>query len=298
MRAFYTLLLVLLAGKVLAQQKEDLAAIKQMCGCYEVKFNFAETFAYPTEAGTYKPSPVKQEVALEWVELVEESPRKVVLQHLLIVNDSSIVKHWRQDWLYEHTAAFSYNGFNDWKRLDISKQEAKGTWVQKVYQVDDSPRYEGWGTWVHQDGRHYWESTAMAPLPRREFTQRSDYNILQRRNRHEITRYGWLHEQDNNKIVRNAQGQDYLLAQEKGIDTYTKVPDSKCLAAQQWWRLHEALWAKVRQKWHQELSMRNYVQLKKKLDEKPLFMHLFALKPNATQEEVNKTIENFFEQGQ
>ena len=30
----------------------------------------------------------------------------------------------------------------------LTKKESKGKWIQKVYQVDDSPRYEGIGTWV------------------------------------------------------------------------------------------------------------------------------------------------------
>ena len=29
------------------------------------------------------------------------------------------------------------------------KKDVRGQWTQKVYQVDDSPRYEGSSTWVH-----------------------------------------------------------------------------------------------------------------------------------------------------
>lgn len=47
-----------------------------MCGCYEVKFNFTETFSYPKDSLTYKPSETKHESALEWVELLEDTPIK------------------------------------------------------------------------------------------------------------------------------------------------------------------------------------------------------------------------------
>ena len=46
---------------------------------YEVEFNFTETFQ-TTKDSTYKASPTKKDHALEWVELVEDSPNKLVLQ--------------------------------------------------------------------------------------------------------------------------------------------------------------------------------------------------------------------------
>ena len=90
-----------------------------------------------------------------------------------------------------------------------------------MYQVDDSPRYGGTASWVHVDGRHYWEGVADAPLPRREFSKRDDYNVMKRINHQEITTDGWLHEQDNDKILRDEKG-DHLIAREKGWNTYTK----------------------------------------------------------------------------
>ena len=34
-----------------AKKKQDIAAIKSMCGCYEVEFNFAETFIKTKDKG-------------------------------------------------------------------------------------------------------------------------------------------------------------------------------------------------------------------------------------------------------
>ena len=91
-----------------SKKQQDIQSIKSMCGCYEVKFNFAETFQYPKDTATYKPSKTKHDYGLEWVELVEDTPNKIMLQHLLIVNDQMIIKHWRQDWLYENTDLYTF----------------------------------------------------------------------------------------------------------------------------------------------------------------------------------------------
>nr|WP_315200844.1 DUF6607 family protein [uncultured Flavobacterium sp.] len=276
-------------------KKEDINAIKSMCGCYEVKFNFTETFKYPKDSATYKPSATKHETGLEWVELVEDKPNKIVLQHLLIVGtgENDIVKHWRQDWLYENTDLFSFFKDNSWKFNKLLIKNVKGQWTQKVFQVDDSPRYEGSSSWAHIDGKTYWLNTADAPLPRREHTKRNDYNVLKRRNIHEITATGWNHEQDNQKLVRDKSGKDTLLAEEKGLDIYTKVDDSKCLLAQNWWKNNQELWLKVRSKWEKVYGSNKNLSLQNKVNKKSLFSVLFDLKPTATQAEVDAIIDSF-----
>lgn len=275
------------------KKQKDIASIKSMCGCYEVQFNFAETFQYAKDTANYKPSNTKHDYGLEWVELVEETPNKLMLQHLLIVSDDMIIKHWRQDWLYQNTDLYTYNIENNWKYNKLSKEEVKGQWTQKVFQVDDSPRYEGTASWVHIDGKDYWMNTTDAPLPRREYTKRKDYNVLKRRNIHEITTSGWLHEQDNNKIIRNENEKDIVLAQEKGIDTYTKVEDSKCIAAQNWWKDNNGLWKNVRTKWQTIFAENKDLTLEKKVSNKPLYSLLFDLKPTATKTETDAIIDSF-----
>lgn len=276
-------------------KKEDVKAIKSMCGCYEVKFNFTETFKYPKDSVTYKPSETKHETALEWIELVEDKPNKIVLQHLLIVGtaDNDIVKHWRQDWLYENTDLYSFYKDNSWKFSKLPAKNVKGQWTQKVFQVDDSPRYEGSSSWVHIDGKTYWMNSTDAPLPRREHTKRNDYNVLKRRNIHEITPTGWNHEQDNEKLIRDDNGKDVLLAQEKGMDIYTKIPDSKCLIAQNWWKNNQILWEKVRIKWEKVYENNKDLSLQNKVNKKTLFSLLFDLKPTTTQAEVDTIIESY-----
>ena len=275
MRKLLILALCLATGVTLAQKKkkQDIEAIKSMCGCYEVTFNFAETFATDKD---YEFHDNYRSGALEYVLPVEESNDKIVLQHLLVIGDTMIIKHWRQDWVYENTDFYTFDKSNTWKYISKPASEVKGQWTQKVYQVDDGPRYEGSATWVHVDGKHYWENTADAPLPRREFSKRDDYNVMKRKNRQEITDYGWVHEQDNQKVIREDAG-DEILAWEKGWNTYKTTEESKCKVAKDWWTKHQAYWVDVRAVWDELFATQQTLAFNMKVEDKILFQRIFAL---------------------
>jgi hypothetical protein len=207
--------------------------------------------------------------------LIEENNNKISLQHLLIVNDTTIVKHWRQDWIYENTELYSYSKDNLWTKTVLKPEQVKGQWTQKVYQVDDSPRYEATGTWVHVDGKHYWEGTCDAPLPRREFTKRNDYNVMRRHSRIEITPDGWVLQQDNEKILRE-NGIDKLLCWERGIEKFTKG-NYNAQPAISWWNKNKAFWADVREVWNEIYTQKTELKITKKINDKVLFEQLFKL---------------------
>jgi len=298
MRTPITIVMALLVSMSAFSQKDkkkkDREAIKSMCGCYEVTFNFAETFNYSSDS-LYKPSKTKVDKGLEWAELVTDENDKISIQHLLQVGNPAephIVKHWRQDWLFENTDLYSYNANNSWTFAKLPANEVKGQWTQKVYQVDDSPRYEGSSTWVHVDGKSYWENTADAPLPRREYTTRSDYNLTVRGNRQEITDYGWLHDQDNTKVIREAGKPDVIVAKEKGYNTYVKVDDSKCAAAANWWKEHTGKWAIVRSKWDNVYGRNTDLSIEEKVDNKVLYKYLFD-DAYDQEGEIEEVIESF-----
>ena len=291
-----TTLILTLSVSVNAQNKKqkDINAIKDMCGCFEVTFNFAETFSYSQDS-LYKPSKTYQTGGLEWAQLVIDEKNKISIQHILQVGnpaDPMIVKHWRQDWLYQNRDLYVYDGDNNWTFEQKAKNDVKGQWTQKVFQVDDSPRYEGSGTWIHVDGKSYWENTTSAPLPRREYTKRSDYNITMRGNRHEITDFGWVHDQDNQKIIREAGKDDVIIADEKGYNLYKKVDDSRCQVAQDWWKEHYNKWEIVRNKWAEVYNRNQDLNLEAKVDNKVLHKHLFDDEMTAAAD-INSTIEAF-----
>ncbi|MES2520430.1 MAG: DUF6607 family protein [Bacteroidota bacterium] len=256
-------LAVLLMGvsiMVNAQKSEDLRAIKGQCGCFDVKFNYAETFAPEKD---YKFHDRYKTGGREWVFVDEESKDKLVLMHLLVINDTMVIKHWREDWVYENTDLLAFEKGTEWKSLILPKNEVKGQWTQKVFEVNDMPRYEGSASWIHKDGKHLWANITDAPLPRREYTKRSDYQVLRRNNRIHVTENGYLHEQDNDKIIRAETG-DKLLAQEKGLNDYLKIDDDKCLLATEFWTKNREYWVDVRAVWGQLLAKNNGLNIKTK----------------------------------
>ena len=275
--------------------EQDKIAIKSMCGCYDVGFNFIETFQYSDDT-TYIPSKEKHVGALEWAGLVEDSDGKISIQHLLVVGPEDspmIIKHWRQDWIFENTEFYMYNGDNEWLYEKKTADQVKGQWTQKVYQVDDSPRYEGAATWIHADGKSYWENTTDAPLPRREYTQRSDYNVTERTNRHEITATGWIHDQDNKKILREKGQDDVVIAEEKGYNTYMKVDDSKCQAAMAWWKENGEFWANVRASWDEVYDSDQTLHLEEKVEGKRIYEVLFEMDLDTKQKKVSKLLQSY-----
>ena len=281
----------------MSKKQMDYSAIKSMCGCYNVEFNFAETFNYSKDS-LYEASKVKNDKALEWVQVVEDSPSKISLQHILIIGDSAnhyIVKHWRQDWLYENKDFMMYNHDNNWTYIEKAPIDVAGQWTQKVFQVDDSPRYEGSATWVHVDGKSYWENETSAPLPRREYTKRSDYNVTLRRNRHEIKPFGWIHDQDNDKIIRSEEGVDLILAKEKGFNSYTKIEDSKCVYGQEWWDENKDKWSIIREVWDEVYTSGEDLSLKQEVDGVRLYQELFGLEKNIKKSKVKKRLKPYIQ---
>jgi hypothetical protein len=266
-----------LNGNAQNQLAQDKAAIKNLCGCHDVTFEYTETF--PSDSN-YKPKGYKKiSGAIEYITVAEEGPRRIVLQHLLIAG-GDVIKHWTEDWQYENRTLLAFDKDDQWRKTELPAAQVKGQWTQKVFGVDDEPRYEGSATWVHADGRHYWESTSSAPLPRREYTTRSDYNVLVRTNHHEITAKGSIHEQDNKKVIRSATG-DSVIVGEKGLNTYNRVNESQCEKAIAWWNEHEAFWALVRKSWDQLYRENTTVTLQKKVNDMPLYKAMNELEKKA-----------------
>ena len=112
-----------------------------------------------------------------------------------------------------------------------------------------------------------------------------------RGNRHEITSYGWVHDQDNKKIQKEDDSQ-FVLAHEKGYSTYTKVPDYECKAAVDWWDKNGSKWKMVRDKWDIIYSSNKDLTLKPTVDDKKLYSYLFS--PSIDEKnEIDSTIDMF-----
>lgn len=237
----------------------DRRAILAMQGEYKVAFHFDETV--PLQAG-YVPKPDKDSGGHEWVVLVEDSGTRIVLQHILQTDKGYITKHWRQNWQYEATEHWTYVGDQRFERHSRTPAEAAGTWTQLVYEVSDAPRYAGSGKWNHRYGSATWTSErTWRPLPRREYTTRSDYQLLNVENRHTITPHGWTHEQDNTKVIRSADRPDTSLVREFGFNDYTLVEGFDFGPARKYWTETGPYWAAVRAQWDTLLAEHNAIRL-------------------------------------
>lgn len=264
-------LLAIILNPAIAQTPDK--NINKLCGCFEVEFKYAETFA-PDPGYKFHEREIING-GLEYVFPVEAGNKKIVLQHLLVITDSMIIKHWREDWTYENPVIWKYKGNKTWSK-EIQKPEAvKGKWTQSIWEVSDEPRYQGSSEWINANGETFWLNTTDAPLPRREYSVRHDYNILNRTNRIVINDNGYLHQQDNKKLIRE-NGIDKLLVEEKGINSYVRKDVSACAAAKAWWEKNKAYWEKVRSIWEEKIAGTSIIRLETKVNDKVLHEYLMT----------------------
>lgn len=242
--------------------EKDRRAILAMAGEFEVGFHFQETLSLK-EGYEVRKKPYDED-AYETVKVVEDSGRRIVLQHLLLVGPM-VVKHWAQIWTYEDTSLLEFQGHRIWTARELSPGEVKGKWTQRVTQVDDSPRYEGIAAWVHHPQSSEWTAVSKRPLPRREHSKRKDYDLLVVTNRHTITPSGWFHEQDNTKWVKR-DGQEYPLCREVGLNPYRRVQGHDFSKANDYWTKTEGFWKEVRGVWEEITPRQGSVKFSLKVD--------------------------------
>lgn len=298
--------------------ERDRRAILAMAGGYRTSFDFIETAGFTPG---YSPSRPYQSWATETIYVIENGDDFISLQHILVmffehddgsVSEPMVVKHWRQDWRYEDRDIRQFLGMKTWEREHLTRRQARGTWSQAVYQVDDSPRYESWGKWVHRDGYSSWESEeTWRPLPRREFSVRDDYDVLVGTNRHTITPTGWVHEEDNLKVALSAvaeyRANDPVLAREVGVNRYERIENHDFTAGDQYWQRTRAFWADVRQAWREVYAANDRFKVKSNVDGERLFEAMLdyardidsaeAYDGEAGRRFVERTLERFVEPG-
>jgi len=272
------MLLFAVAGTASAQPTDiarDHASILAMQGEYTVDFAFDETVLLKPG---YERAPAMRSAGNEVVIVVEDSPQRIVLQHLLVdAKSGHVTKHWRQDWVYEARNRFEFSADQTWQVHTIPAAINQGAWTQCVYEVSDAPRYCGTGAWTYDNNVPTWTSDiSWRPLPRREYTKRSDYNALAVVNRHTLTPNGWTHEQFNTKVQRNADGSQVEIAREFGFNDYLRTTEVDFSPARDYWKGTAGYWARVRQRWDGFLTQAPGVHLKTKIDGMAMIIPLFT----------------------
>ncbi len=266
------------AVKCLADESKfncDRRAILAMLGDYQVKFNFEETVEL--KSGYQRKQPKKSD-AYEMVLLVKDTGTQISLQHILVTEDGGVIKHWRQDWLYESSENWAYVGDQSFENAARDTKEVPGTWTQLVYNVHDEPRYAGSGRWNHRYGVSTWTSDrGWRPLPRREYTKRSDYQLINAENRHTVGPHGWTHEQDNTKVIRNKAGKDEVLVREFGFNDYRRIKNFNFKPGQEYWKKTAAFWEVVREHWAKAFADKGAVKLAYSITDNTFISLLFDM---------------------
>ena len=276
--------------------ERDRRAILAMAGNYRTSFDFIETVGFT--AG-YRPTAPYQSWGTELVTVVEESERFISLQHILVmriilpsgeISEPMVMKHWRQDWTYEPTQITEFTGNQKWETRSLTPESTRKKWLQSVYQVDDSPRYQSLGAWQHLQNYSSWQSdTTWRPLPRREFSVRDDYDVLIGTNKHTINPTGWVQEEENLKVSLQANGEHHVLAKEVGLARYERISNWDWSEGHRYWSSTEPFWKEVRRQWSAEFSIGTNLQIKKDIDGLPLYAAMFRL-AETTQTSDNKNM--------
>lgn len=259
-----------------AKFEQDRQSILGMAGKYDVTFDFKETMAVREGYELKKPY---LEHASEMVVVVEDTGDTISMQHLLVVTHGEkthVVKHWRQDWQYQTAEGYDFLGKNVWEPKTFDEDAIEGTWMQSVYQVDDSPRYWGVGAWEHRDGVSTWSAATNRPLPRREFSKRKDYQVLGAVNTHVVTPTGWMHYQHNHKIDKENEQQS-VIALEVGVNTYAKTTEADFSAAEEYWQNTSKYWEVVRAAWSDVYGKNETLSLRAKWKGDKMYSHIFDL---------------------
>jgi hypothetical protein len=284
------------------KKDKDRIAILAMAGDHKANFEFTEIFG---SNPNYKLDNPYKSWGTETIIVIQNSENFISLQHILVmfmkdengkINGPYIQKHWRQDWSYEDRKILEFQGENVW---NVKKyKNVKNTWSQAVYQVDDSPRYESYGAWIHEEGASRWISKMTnRPLPRREHSVRNDYDLLKGVNKISILPWGWVMEENNDKIKTSNK----YIGTEYGLARYQKVVNYDFTPAFKYWQSSKGYWDLVRDRWDRIISYDASFCMKKHHNDKPLFNYHFSQAEKYTKEkdilkakrDVDQTINNF-----
>jgi len=243
--------------------EQDRQSILAQAGQYRVHFDMRENVSFHAD---YDPMEGKLSGGSEIVRVVYDKGDRISLQHILVMEHEGqaiVIKHWRQDWVYQPETVLAYVGANEWALTPVSADQRVGAWSQTVWQTDDSPRYGGVGRWTYANGMKVWSSEpTWRPLARRDAVLNPVYDRYLGTNRHALTPNGWVHIQDNMKMDGRAGGEPVAIVQEDVINTYDRSNSYSPKAGDDYWAATQDYWAAVRDAWDAAIAVtgRVYVE--------------------------------------
>jgi hypothetical protein len=242
--------------------ERDRQSILAQAGQYRVHFDMRENVSFRAD---YDPLEEKLSGGSEIVRVVYDKGDRISLQHILVMEHEGqvmVIKHWRQDWVYQPQTVLTYAGPNQWTLTPVPQAERAGAWSQTVWQTDDSPRYGGVGRWTYDNGLSAWTSnTTWRPLARRDAVRNPVYDRYLGTNRHILKPDGWVHIQDNMKMSGKAGGEPIAIVQEDVINTYDRSTSYSPQAGDDYWTKTQGFWSAVRDAWDAAIAAHDGVHL-------------------------------------
>ena len=266
-----------------AAPTRDIEAVLAMAGTFAVSYRHAESAALAPGRALAEPYTAD---ARESVRVVEQTPGRVSLQHLLLIGEAPlVVKHWREDWEHAAPQRLVYDGpvpgGGRWSVQAVSSEA--GTWTRTVYAADDAPGYAAAGRWTHRGGVSEWEADApaVAPVARHEadrsaddadggdraaWGQVHDRVVVQQGG-------GWTREESVVKL--DAAGTP--LAREHGVIRYVRRGDTPPPQVTEYWQRVGGFWQTVRAGWAQRLPVGSVCVVRDRLADGPRWRAVFGL---------------------
>jgi hypothetical protein len=241
-----------------AKFERDRQAILSQAGQFRVHFDMRENVSFSAD---YDPLEAKLSGGSEVVRVVNDQGDRISLQHILVMEHGGqavVVKHWRQDWVYQPANVLTYTGPNTWSLTPVAEADRAGAWSQTVWQTDDSPRYGGVGQWTYVNGLTEWTSNpTWRPLARRDAVRNPVYDRYLGSNRHALTPNGWVHIQDNMKMAGRNGGEPIAIVQEDVVNTYDRSTSYSTRPGDDYWAASKDYWAAVRDLWDAAVTRNN-----------------------------------------
>jgi len=242
--------------------ERDRQSILAQAGQYRVHFDMRENVSFRAD---YDPLEEKLSGGSEIVRVVYDKGDRISLQHILVMEHEGqvmVIKHWRQDWVYQPRTVLTYAGPNQWTLTPVPEAERAGAWSQTVWQTDDSPRYGGVGRWTYDNGLSAWTSNGTwRPLARRDAVRNPVYDRYLGTNRHILKPDGWVHIQDNMKMSGKAGGEPVAIVQEDVINTYDRSTSYSPQAGDDYWTKTQGFWSAVRDAWDAAIAAHDGIHL-------------------------------------
>ena len=229
-----------------------------MAGDYRASFDFLETVEFSAGRGSRAPY---RSWGTERIYVVDDRGDAITLQHIIVmftvddgvVEGPFVQKHWRQDWRYEPESVSEYRGKQRWERRAlVARGTRRGVGAGRLSGGRRAAIFERrpLGTYGGGVDLDRIVDLAAAAATRVHGAQRLR-RAGRRQSRHGVA-VGWVHEQDNLKLVLDEHAKPRAdapyIARELGIDRYERIKGFDFSAGDMYWRKTRGFLARTAQR--------------------------------------------------